>query len=306
MAEYDQVTATDLVELENGDDVQLDLLEEDEDDDYDPSLGFGGDDADQATDSPQVPIKPRTVGPFEIDDDDDDEEEQQESAAMPQAYVNGTEDAQVSEATAPVIDLAQDIPVASEPSQEDTTAVLPATAQQSAPLNGSSSLVPPTSAPDEPSNPAVTEVPIHAPQDSVPSISAPVIAPEEGKQPYQAVPSATFSAVQSATATPPPPPDTVAIPPAQAAESVPQTPTTQRLPHDKVGQLEDRIKEDPKADTDAWRSLIQHYREKGQLDNARKVYERFLEVFPTAVRTSISSVLSLDVLCTPHIAYSRC
>lgn len=288
MADYDPAAATDYAELENGDEPQLDL-QDDEDDDYDPSLGFGGDDTAQATDSPIVPAaKPRTVGPFEIDDDEDDEEEQQESAAAPQTYVNGTESAHAPEATAPVTAPAQDIPLASEPSQEDSTAVLSAIAQQSAPLNGSSSLVLPTSVTDDASNPASTDVQMQTSQDSVPSISAPVTAPEEGKQQAQAVLPTALSAMQSATATPQPPPNAVAVPPAQAAESVPQTPTTQRLPHDKVGQLEDRIKQDPKADTEAWRSLIQHYREKGQLDNARKVYERFLEVFPTAVCTLIS------------------
>ena len=54
MSEYDPATATDQVELENGDDEQLDLQAEDEDDDYAPSRGYGGDDAGPATDSPQV------------------------------------------------------------------------------------------------------------------------------------------------------------------------------------------------------------------------------------------------------------
>ncbi|KAF2716206.1 Suf-domain-containing protein [Polychaeton citri CBS 116435] len=67
-------------------------------------------------------------------------------------------------------------------------------------------------------------------------------------------------------------------PQAQQLGTVPPVPS--RLPHDKVGQLEDRIQQDPRADTDAWLSLIAHYREKGQLDQARKTYERLLEVFP--------------------------
>jgi cleavage stimulation factor subunit 3 len=56
-----------------------------------------------------------------------------------------------------------------------------------------------------------------------------------------------------------------------------------RLPHDKVGQLEDRIKDDPKGDVDAWLALIQHYVDKEQYSTARDVYTRFFEVFPTAV-----------------------
>jgi hypothetical protein len=69
--------------------------------------------------------------------------------------------------------------------------------------------------------------------------------------------------------------------PAQAPTSLPA-----RLPHDKVGQLEDRIKDDPKGDANAWISLIEHYLEKGQHEFARNVYQRFFKVFPYAVRSS--------------------
>lgn len=57
-----------------------------------------------------------------------------------------------------------------------------------------------------------------------------------------------------------------------------------RLPQDVVGHLEDRIAEDPKGDVDAWLGLIDEYKRKGKFDDARTVYERFLVVFPTAVR----------------------
>ena len=56
-----------------------------------------------------------------------------------------------------------------------------------------------------------------------------------------------------------------------------------RLPHDKVGLLEDRIKEDARGDMDAWTSLIAEHRRRGKVDDARKVYERFFVVFPSAV-----------------------
>lgn len=56
-----------------------------------------------------------------------------------------------------------------------------------------------------------------------------------------------------------------------------------RLPHDRMGILEDRIKEDPKGDIDAWLSLITEYRSRHKLDEARAVYERFFQVFPQAV-----------------------
>jgi len=56
-----------------------------------------------------------------------------------------------------------------------------------------------------------------------------------------------------------------------------------RLPHDRVGILEDRIKQDARGDMDAWISLINEHRKRNKLDDARNVYERFFKVFPAAV-----------------------
>lgn len=56
-----------------------------------------------------------------------------------------------------------------------------------------------------------------------------------------------------------------------------------RLPHDKIGLLEDRVKEDERGDMDAWLKLISEHRKRGKLEDARKVYERFFSVFPSAV-----------------------
>jgi len=56
-----------------------------------------------------------------------------------------------------------------------------------------------------------------------------------------------------------------------------------RLPQDRVGILEDRIAEDPRGDVEAWLNLIADYRVKNKFDDARKVYERFFQVFPSAV-----------------------
>ena len=61
-----------------------------------------------------------------------------------------------------------------------------------------------------------------------------------------------------------------------------------RLPQDKVGQLEDRIAEDPRGDTDAWYNLVAEYQKKGKFDEARAVFERFFLVFPACVRVKIS------------------
>ena len=84
-----------------------------------------------------------------------------------------------------------------------------------------------------------------------------------------------MSAAQT-TAAPAPKNDTTAPP-------IPSLPKA-RLPHDTIGILEDRIKDDPRGDMDAWLSLISEYRKRGKLDEARSVYERFFAVFPAAVR----------------------
>ncbi|GKZ73449.1 mRNA 3'-end-processing protein rna14 [Aspergillus niger] len=70
---------------------------------------------------------------------------------------------------------------------------------------------------------------------------------------------------------------------AQDGTSVtPESPSTAkgRLPHDRVGILEDRIQEDPRGDIPAWLELINEHRSRNRIDNARDVYERFLKVFP--------------------------
>jgi cleavage stimulation factor subunit 3 len=59
-----------------------------------------------------------------------------------------------------------------------------------------------------------------------------------------------------------------------------------RLPTDTVGILEDRIAEDERGDIDAWLELINEHRSKNRLDDARKIYERYFQVFPTAVSSS--------------------
>lgn len=56
-----------------------------------------------------------------------------------------------------------------------------------------------------------------------------------------------------------------------------------RLPNDRVGMLEDRIKDDPKGDVDAWLSLIAEHRKRNKLADVRATYDRFFRVFPSAV-----------------------
>ena len=72
-----------------------------------------------------------------------------------------------------------------------------------------------------------------------------------------------------------------------STKAQPPTPSTSapraRLPHDTIGILEDRIKEDPRGDLQAWLHLINEHKKRAKIDDARSVYERFLAIFPSAV-----------------------
>lgn len=84
------------------------------------------------------------------------------------------------------------------------------------------------------------------------------------------------------------PQSSVPVPSAQVSSSSSAALSKPRLPQDRVGQLEDRIADDPKGDVDAWLDLIALHRSKNKLDDARSVYDRFFEVFPTAVSLTFS------------------
>lgn len=75
---------------------------------------------------------------------------------------------------------------------------------------------------------------------------------------------------------------------------VPDSPSASRgrLPHDWVGMLQDRVDEDPRGDIPAWLELIAEHRARNRLDSAREVYEKFLKVFPMAVRLSLQYCFS--------------
>lgn len=89
--------------------------------------------------------------------------------------------------------------------------------------------------------------------------------------------------------------------PAQSLPNIPvkvaQTPSTAgtpvlavpktRLAHDVVGILEDRIKDDPRGDMDAWLSLLGELRSRNKKDEVRRVYSIFFKQFPLAVRSSL-------------------
>ena len=109
---------------------------------------------------------------------------------------------------------------------------------------------------------------------TIPNLAA--VLPDSGASSYvvpTAIPTETLSAPQ---VTDPDPSST-------SRPNVPPTAPRGRLPHDRIGILEDRIKEDSRGDLDAWLSLISEHRKRGKINDARLVYERFFTVFPQAV-----------------------
>lgn len=199
--------------------------------------------------------KPKTVGGFILEESDDEEDA---TPAPPQ--LEGSRGAQSG------LGEAQDLSLGSEPTPD---AVAASNAQQNNGLTGSTTLA------------ASTTASVPAPVSSVPSdIPIPAVQVSAAVADQSNVFSPSVQPSAAPTPTPKPANGTATSQPPQSA------PVPQRLAHDRVGQLEDRIKDDPKADTDAWMSLIAHYKEKDQPDNARKVYERFLAVFPSAVCTN--------------------
>jgi cleavage stimulation factor subunit 3 len=54
--------------------------------------------------------------------------------------------------------------------------------------------------------------------------------------------------------------------------------------HDGIKFLEDRVLEDPRGAVAEWLALMAHYRAKNDISQARQLYDRFLDIFPQAVR----------------------
>lgn len=202
--------------------------------------------------------KPKTVGGFILEESDDEED-----ATPAPSQMNGTRGAQ-SGLGAVATSEAHDLTLGSEPTPD---AVAASTAQQNNGLTGSTTLATSTTE----SFPA-----------PVPSLTS--------DTPVPAVQVQTAAANQGNVLSPSVQPSAAPTPMPKPTDGSNTTMAAQRLPHDKVGQLEDRIKDDPRADVDAWMTLIAHYKEKDQPDNARKVYDRFLAVFPTAVCTPTLSM----------------
>ncbi|KAK3677215.1 mRNA 3'-end-processing protein rna14 [Recurvomyces mirabilis] len=236
--------------------------DEDDEEDYDPS-SFNYGNGQQPTAQPDAQpateaVKPKTIGGFVIEDEDEEEEEEE------------------SEGTS--MTGAGDVPLASEPTQDSAAAPPPQLHADS--LNGSTSSA---SAPSLPTTSAVLPVQgSHVDAASLlTSTTDSAAVADQAKAPASALSSAAQPVVDSVAVTPQPTTNGITAP-TDTSNATPLPSMTQRLPHDKVGRLEDRIKEDPKADVGAWWELVQHYRDKDQGDNARKVLDRMLEVWPTS------------------------
>ena len=234
--------------------------EDDDEEDYDPSFGF---DNIQATPSqPTQQSKPlKTVGGFLVEESD---EEEDMPRGIPQAQPNGsTAETQAEEAG--------HVPLAS-------SATLDSAAQPDS-LNGAAT----TADPDTAAESAVSLLPTVSTTEYTSAVASAA----------STTASLTAQQPQATAVSPAPPATTTSNTPMPATNGeAPAAATTQRLPHDVVGRLEDRIKDDPKCDVDAWWELIAHYRAKTQVDNVRKVYERMLEVWPTNVSACPSRLIS--------------
>lgn len=193
-----------------------------------------------------------------------------------------------------------------------TPAPSPALARNS-PNENPVSLTPPVSTPTPSINKPSTPISLVVPEDTSTQNATPLFttneippssniagfSQEQKQAPMGVITSSSSDVVPSITAGTGAGVSAVAT----TAASTPTTNTTtttaapsnkrKRLPQDKVGQLEDRIAEDPRGDIDAWYSLIAEHQKKGKSDEARAVYERFFLVFPACVRIRFHYVFVL-------------
>ena len=269
-----------------------------DDSDYDPSFGFDTAVAEpakpqEAAPPPPPDSRPKTVGGFIVEESDEEDEQQQLDTHMSEAAAPLSPQPDGKAETSSGV--GGDVPVASdeEPTQEASAAAsAPPPADTS--LTGSAAesaiaLLPTVDASASSSLPDASQqqqssLTSQQQQQQGSSNARVLLAP-------MPPPAAEQYPPVSLTATPrPPTANGVASTPVNG-NAAPTTATNQRLPHDIVGRLEDRIKDDPKADIEAWWELIQHYRNKNQIDNCRRVFDRMLEVWPTNVRPSVSPTI---------------
>jgi cleavage stimulation factor subunit 3 len=252
--------------------------------------------------------------PAPADDDEGDDEEEYDPAAYPVAGASTPSDqsASMPESAAntppPATDEALKPPAiqasaaAATPSKqpprtkggfvdesEDEDEVPVSKATGSALLNADGvSDAPQRSLTNTPSNTlAPSNVPVHSAQHLGHSgVSSSTSVPNNDAAPPSSsavpnggmpVPDITKTGIADALNTATARPSTAPITPA------PSSLTKQRLPQDRIGIFEDRIADDPRGDIEAWLSLIEEHRRRHKFDDARAVYDRFFNTFPSFV-----------------------
>ncbi|OLN96066.1 mRNA 3'-end-processing protein RNA14 [Colletotrichum chlorophyti] len=135
-------------------------------------------------------------------------------------------------------------------------------------------------APTPASSAVAAQVPTMIAKDPSPAQVSPPTQSRVSATPEQA---SSVAVVRAPSAAPTTASNAAHLPPQQVAQPPPSAPSApSRDPNDTIGILEDRVKEDPRGDMDAWLSLIAEYRRSDQLDALRDVYGRFVQVFPQA------------------------
>lgn len=193
-----------------------------------------------------LPVQPKTRTIGGFVVEDDDEDDKGEAEYEPPAVLGGIEDVGTGSASMPQHSLSENA--------NQTVSTSDVSLQPAAPELANSKDV---------SNSSYSPAPVPSQGDGSSSVP--------GQDLYNA------HALQAGHVT-----DSPAPTPPSAATSAPRG----RLPHDRVGILEDRIQEDPRGDIAAWLELIGEHRSRNKIESARETYERFFKVFPHAVRPS--------------------
>lgn len=282
--EYDPTQEPSSIDQQD-DEIPLEEVDEDDDDDYDPS-SFMPDAPAVATSAPASAPASATPEPAPVD------------ASQPPSDVPSQPPSQAPSRTASAqpsaaVQTAQKPKtiggfIEEEDDDEDEEEAQTATAQHDTNGFGDLAVASQTTPLHDPT-PSLSHTPsqlntqvYNAPKDAAPSDPVPNGA-DSVSTPTSVLQSQPPQPTESKPATPIPQ-QSSAVP---ASSSTSTSTSKPRLPQDQIGKLEDRIAEDPKGDVNAWLELIALYRAKNKLEDARQVYERFFEVFPTAVSIQI-------------------
>ncbi|KAJ2899933.1 uncharacterized protein MKZ38_002732 [Zalerion maritima] len=155
---------------------------------------------------------------------------------------------------------------------------------------------------DELSSAPIQGAPSGAPQEIVPHSRSPVQASHKAGS---AVPVETEHAELAASSSS----SSDEVPSGSAAfggQAPPPMPTFQP---DMVAVLEQRVKNDPRGDMDAWLDLMKEHRYRSRIDELRNVYTRFLETFPHAADIWVESLtmeLNMDNFGGAEDIFRRC